>query len=99
MTDWAEACMTPLPTDNEYVTEWRKAFSEHWSFIRLSISKSNLLWRLMYGGEEIRTRPCPIHKGKWSGCNLAEDTACKGLCMSGHNVTGWLPNESKGDKK
>jgi hypothetical protein len=57
----------------------------------LQIQKSNLLWRTVYCGEEIRTEPCPIHKGRWSGCNIPEETQCKGACMSGNNVTGWLP--------
>jgi len=91
MTEWAEACMTPLPTDDQDKTAWRKEFQDHWLFIRRCISKSNLPWRLMYGDEKLRTEQCPVHKGKWSGCNLPEETACKGLCMSGHNVTGWLP--------
>lgn len=61
----------------------------------LQIRKSNLLWRMIYGGEQARTEPCPVHKGRWSGCNVPEETPCKGACMSGNNVTGWLPPSEK----
>jgi hypothetical protein len=52
------------------------------------VSKSNLLSRLLYGGEELRTERCPIHKGHWSGC-VWGDGRCP-HCMSGDNVTGWV---------
>lgn len=61
----------------------------------LEISKSCLLLRLLYDGESIRTEPCPIHKGTWSGCAF-NDPGCFSKdypqgCMAGSNVTGWLP--------
>ena len=90
MDAWAEACGTPLETDDEHTLEWRKEFRTHWNYIRLAIRKSNLLHRLFYGGEEVRTKQCPIHKGKWSGCKLPEEMECKGACADGSNVTGWL---------
>jgi hypothetical protein len=49
----------------------------------LAIRKSNLLARLIYGGEELRTRKCPEHEGRWSGI---------GICRHGCGETGWLPN-------
>jgi hypothetical protein len=52
-------------------------------------TKSNLLFRILYLGEDPRTEKCPVHKGVWSGCE--PDGKCE--CMSGSNVTGWLPNE------
>jgi hypothetical protein len=52
----------------------------------LSIAKSNALWRLFYAGEELRKAPCPVHKGRWSGCG--EDPGCG--CWSYGNITGWL---------
>lgn len=55
--------------------------------VALYVSKSNLLARLLYIGEELRTEPCPIHKGHWSGCAW-EESACP-YCMSGSNITGW----------
>jgi hypothetical protein len=57
----------------------------------LHVAKSNLLARLLYEGEELRTEPCPVHKGRWSGCAWGDD-ACP-HCMSGSNITGWLPKE------
>lgn len=50
--------------------------------VLLDISKSNLLWRLIYCGEKLRTKPCPEHKGRWSGIQE---------CAYGCNDTGWIP--------
>ncbi len=58
----------------------------------LMISKSNLLHRLLYMGEPLRSKPCPEHKGTWSGCAW-ENLPCG--CQSGANVTGWLPESTK----
>ncbi len=49
------------------------------------IRKSNLLARLLYAGETLRTVPCPEHKGKWSGV---------GDCKHGCQLTGWLPEKA-----
>lgn len=46
------------------------------------IRKSNLLARLLYAREKLRTRPCPEHKGQWSGIDE---------CPYGCGSTGWLP--------
>jgi hypothetical protein len=62
---------------------------EAWSMIYLPLMKSNLAARLVYGGEKVRTEPCPKHKGRWSGCQWGSG-ACTEGCMSGSNVTGWL---------
>lgn len=73
----AEAALpgrTPKPERKEYVE-----FLPH---ILRDISKSNLLARLLYGGEKLRTLPCPLHKGKWSG--IFE-------CEYGCDQTGWIP--------
>ncbi len=51
--------------------------------VLLDINKSNLLSRLIYGGEKLRTRPCPKHEGRWSGI---------GTCEFGCGETGWLPD-------
>lgn len=91
MDTWAKACMTDLPTDADYKKEWRKKFRESWQFIRLAISKSCLLDRLIYGGETLRTEICPVHHGIWSGCSadaLPKECNCRhGIC-----VTGWQRN-------
>ena len=55
-----------------------------------SIRKSSLLARTLYGGEAVRKVPCPEHKGRWSGCELSEESRCPHGCQ----LTGWLP-ESK----
>lgn len=57
-------------------------------FVFRMITKSNLLNRLIYCREELRTEMCPTHKGRWSGC-VFEDNDCP-HCMSGSNVTGWI---------
>lgn len=57
------------------------------------IRKSNLLYRLIYKGEVLRTRPCPQHKGRWGGVRAE---ACPHGCSDGHNITGWLPPEKEG---
>jgi hypothetical protein len=56
--------------------------------IALSIRKSNLLYRLIYEDQPLRTEMCPEHQGRWSGC--VWDEYCE--CMDGYDVTGWLPN-------
>lgn len=62
---------------------------EQWLIrFRIDIRKSNLLYRLIYLGESLRQRPCPVHHGRWYG--LHPDT-CPHDC--GH--TGWLPNEEE----
>lgn len=47
----------------------------------LMIIKSNLLWRLLYLDEPLRTEKCPKHDGRWSGINT---------CTYGCASTGWL---------
>jgi hypothetical protein len=38
---------------------------------RLAIVKSDLLNRLIYGGEAGPSQtPCPVHQGRWSGCHF-----------------------------
>jgi hypothetical protein len=51
--------------------------------------KSNLLWRLLYNNETLRTRECPEHKGHWCGCQWPAPECCS----VGHDVTGWVPHE------
>jgi hypothetical protein len=103
MDTWANACMTPLPDDDDLQRAWRKKFKAHWQFLRLAIVKSNLLYRLLYAGEELRTEPCPKHKGHWSGCSLDVLTSegivlAPSVCACQHeeNITGWLPKDVNG---
>jgi hypothetical protein len=63
----------------------------------MQITKSNLLHRLIYQCESLRTKMCPVHEGRWSGCAWPEKDkdccACQGVQSGGFgsNVTGWLP--------
>ena len=99
---WAEVYgQTPHPAgakgtryaDEEQENQYRKDIGEKAQYIFLQIRKSNLLARLIYGGEALRTKPCPAHKGRWSGCKMPDEVECNGACMAGSNVTGWLPEE------
>lgn len=65
--------------------EWRQGYEYHTHLtqIRVDIHKSNLLARLLYGGESLRTQRCPLHKGRWSGTGMG--------CSHGCGGTGWLP--------
>lgn len=56
------------------------------------IRKSNLLYRILYADQEVRTEMCPTHKGKWSGCSWGENPCA---CNDDGNVTGWLPVAAK----
>ena len=91
---WARLFSQPLPDDNEYKAKERVEFREHWQCVDLAISKSCFLDRLLFQNEGIRTIPCPVHKGRWSGCDW-NSPGCK--CRNGTNVTGWLPaSEAEG---
>ena len=60
--------------------------------------KSNLLFRLLYLREPLRTEKCPKHDGRWSGCSWSKPYCdCQKVIdpVTGHvvydsNVTGWL---------
>lgn len=48
------------------------------------ITKSDLLDRMVYRGQEPRTKKCPTHNGVWQGLpDGRHDCAC--------GLTGWLP--------
>lgn len=55
-------------------------------FLSLTASKSNLLFRLLYLRQPLRTKKCPQHDGHWSGYG-----ECLHGCAVGSDVTGWLP--------
>lgn len=59
--------------------------------IRIDVTKSNLLARLIYGGEKPRTKRCPVHDGKWDGQAMLN--GCEHEC----DGTGWLrgPEDAK----
>ena len=66
------------------------AWKENKSMVLTSAAKSNLLFRLLYLGEDVRTQACPVHAGEWSGYTGTPESTCR--CQSGANFTGWLPN-------
>ena len=53
--------------------------------MRIDIRKSNLLGRLLYAKEPLRTRVCPLHKGHYDG-EAMFFKKCPHLC----DGTGWL---------
>jgi hypothetical protein len=81
-------CIVKNNTDSTIIqggTNHGQKYFEFLNQMRIDIRKSNLLGRLLYAKEPLRTRMCPIHKGHWNGeamffkkCNL--------LC----DGTGWL---------
>lgn len=52
----------------EYSTDDAREFDDAWRTIHLGITKSCLLDRMIYGGEQPSQTKCPVHNGKWSGC-------------------------------
>ena len=69
-------------------------FADELTHVMMCLQKSALLLRLVYNGEPLRTEKCPIHKGQWSGCDDRADCFSEEYpqgCMSGSNITGWLP--------
>ena len=88
-------CIIRNNTDPELVgksADYRQgnAYYKYLSNIEIDIRKSNLLARLLYDGEELRTEICPNHKGHWDG----QAQLFYG-CIYGCGGTGWLPNDLK----
>ena len=65
---------------------------KHFPTIRGALSKSNLAARLIYVGEKLRTRKCPVHKGSWSGVLTTATMDCPHGC----NLTGWIREPEDG---
>jgi hypothetical protein len=97
---WAKVC-AEHPTD-EHLQEAGRKLQE----CALPIAKSNLLWRMIYEGQKLRTKQCPKHKGRWSGYqtpppeewiptdnprHFTFKPVCE--CQNGYDVTGWLPED------
>lgn len=100
--------MTPLETDGQYERDRRKVFEQHWRYIDSKIRKSNLLYRLLYIGEEFRRRPCPKHQGRHGSCVFdavlephghlqKRPRVCE--CQYEDYLPGWLPNEPEGPQQ
>jgi hypothetical protein len=54
--------------------------------VQIDIGKSNLLWRLLYAREKVRTKQCPVHRGRWHGPSGPDGSDCPHKC----DGTGWL---------
>ena len=67
-----------------------KQYYEFLNQMRIDIRKSNLLGRLFYAKEPLRTRICPLHKGHYSGQAMFFEK-CPHLC----DGTGWLRERSE----
>jgi hypothetical protein len=107
MEYWAWSWMKALPTDSEYQKERRKEFAEHWRYIQAKIRKSNLPYRMLYRGEDLRMGPCPTHKGR-HGSRVPDAVLENGVlrklppvceCQCEDYITGWLPNEPEGPQQ
>lgn len=91
LEEWARLIGEPYPEERHpEENKERRDRREQAQHIFIQIRKSNFLWRRIYRGEPTRTKPCPVHKGRWSGCKLTEETECRGACQHGLDVTGWL---------
>lgn len=96
LSQFYDAPVLPLPRFCAAMRTWFRAvqargeapYAKMLDEINIDISKSNLLDRLLYAGEELRTRECPVHQGRWNGqaMLLGCDHDCDG--------TGWLREES-----
>ena len=63
MAAWATAAGVSRVTEGETRTDSNTG--------ALIVWKSDLLNRLIYGGEKAPSQtPCPVHKGSWSGCHF-----------------------------
>lgn len=99
---WAE-CLREKYDEEKDKARWRSFGNivPHLESFNLAISKSSLLFRLIYIGEKLRTKKCPIHKGRWSGLEFPadEEHGIKGNeCPHGCNLTGWIHEENDGQK-
>lgn len=91
--DWQQAIKAKLErlkaNPDEYTVmdaDYWQSISEALTTIGQAVAKSSMLWRRIYGGEPLRTRMCPAHKGRWVGIG---NPAC------GCQDTGWLPAQEK----
>lgn len=76
---WSRALVTEGDGDPQLTKQARDL--RH--LIHVTIPKSNLLYRLLYAGETLRTERCPEHAGVWVGPVTGGSCECGG--------TGWLP--------
>jgi hypothetical protein len=84
------------PEQFEQDQTWGRALDARMA-LGIAIRKSNLLYRLIYLGERLRTEPCPEHKGRWSGYGWGRICACQDYEHGGYgpDLTGWLPRRDE----
>lgn len=70
-----------------------KTLAHEVAHVFLQIRKSNLLARLLYNGEKLRTKMCPEHKGKWTGIEWGNNR-----CPPNCQLTGWIQEETDAGK-
>ena len=90
---WFE-CIVKNNSDPELRRHDREQGYGYFKFLNqmgIDIRKSNLLGRLLYEKEPLRTRMCPVHKGHYDG-EAMFFTKCPNSC----DGTGWL-RERKSD--
>lgn len=88
---WAE-CMERNNTDPELTKHGWHHGEEYYKYlyqITTDIEKSALLYRLLYRGEDVRTKMCPEHQGHWNGPIWVGVAKCEQGCHG----TGWLQDE------
>jgi len=83
MQTWAHCIQDSVQESTDY--QHGQAYADHLGHILMDIEKSNLLARLFYGQEKLRTKKCPVHNGHWSGIEHDGNT-----CSHGCELTGWL---------
>ena len=94
MSIWMD-CILKNNTDSSLLRATPNHGHRYFGFLEevyVDIRKSNLLARLLYGEEPVRSRMCPIHKGHWDG-DAMFFKKCPHLC----DGTGWL-RERPGDE-
>lgn len=101
--DWVRAISEAVERGD---FDWDENMKEKWrervevlQGAEIDIRKSNLLYRLIYLGEQLRTEKCPRHKGRWSGYGWGHICACQDYEDGGYgpDLTGWLPVKKKDD--
>lgn len=102
MRSWFE-CIVQNNTNQELIVDLKHPEYQHgheyYKILRrleIDITKSNLLWRLLYGNQQVRKTKCPEHKGRWSGCTAEP---CEHGCSNGLDITGWIAEPEDQDKE
>lgn len=91
LTTWAQAIKANQKRpENPGWGHVGSMFADELDNIILAISKSSLLYRLIYNKETLRTKLCPTHDGHWDGQAMLSG------CERGCDGTGWLKESADG---